>query len=63
VKPINFNSRPDHLSCIMAGEDAGNLDASLPYVHLFAIQMVHDYFVEIVHFLSTRVAPLDFTVE
>jgi hypothetical protein len=62
VKPGNFNSGPDHLSHILSGEDAGNLDDSLPDAHLFAIQMVDDYFAEIVQFFSTGVAPSDFTV-
>jgi hypothetical protein len=57
-----FNSGPDHLSHILSSEDAKNLDDSLPDAHLFAIRMVDDYFVDIVQFLSTRVAPLDFTV-
>jgi hypothetical protein len=30
VKPGKFNSGPDHLSCILSGEDAGNLDDNLP---------------------------------
>jgi hypothetical protein len=36
-----------------AGEDVGNLDDNLPYAHLFLVQMVDDYFAEIVQFLST----------
>jgi hypothetical protein len=34
----------------------------LPDAHLFAVQMVDDYFADIVQFLSTRVAPPEFTV-
>jgi hypothetical protein len=37
VKPRKFNSRLDHLSHILSGEDAKNLDDSLPDAHLFAI--------------------------
>jgi hypothetical protein len=62
VKPRKLNSGPDHLSCILSGEDVGNLDESLPDAHLFAVQMVDDYFADIVHFLSTGVAPPDFIV-
>jgi hypothetical protein len=62
VKPGKFNSGPDHLSCILSGEDAGNLDDSFPDAHLFAIQMVEDYFADIVQFFSTGVAPSEFTV-
>ena len=48
MKPRKFNSRPDHLSCILSGEDAGNLDDNLPDAHLFAVQMVDNYFIDIV---------------
>jgi hypothetical protein len=40
VKPRNFNLGEDHLSRTLLGEYVGNLDESLPYAHLFAIQMV-----------------------
>jgi hypothetical protein len=53
LKPRKLNSGPDYLSRILSGEDAGNLDDSLPYVHLFAVQMVDDCFSDIVWFLST----------
>jgi hypothetical protein len=62
VKPGKFNSGPDHLSCILSGEDAGNLDDNLPDTHLFSVQMVDDYFADIVQFLSTGVTPPEFTV-
>jgi hypothetical protein len=48
VKLGKFNLGPDHLSCILSGEDAGNLDDSLPDVHLFVVQMVDDHFSDIV---------------
>jgi hypothetical protein len=53
VKPRKFNLGLDNLSCILLGEDAGNLDDNLPDVHLFEIKVVDDYFADIVHFLST----------
>jgi hypothetical protein len=43
-KPGKLNVGPDHLSCILLGEDAGNLDDSLQDAHLFAIRMVDEYF-------------------
>jgi hypothetical protein len=61
LKLGKFNSGPDHFSRILTGEDAGNLDDNLPDVHLFAIQMVDDYFTYIVQFMSTGVAPPKFT--
>jgi hypothetical protein len=57
MKPRKFNSGHDHLSHILSREDVGNLDDSLPYAHLFTIQTVDDYFVDMVQFLSTGVTP------
>jgi hypothetical protein len=42
------NSIPYHLSRILSGEDAGNLDDILPDAHLFVVNMVDEYFVDIV---------------
>jgi len=44
MKPRKLNTGPDHLSCILIGEDAGNVDDNLPDVKLFVVQMVDDYF-------------------
>ena len=62
MKPRKFNSGPDHLLHILPGEDAGNVDESLPNMHLFTIQMVDDYFADTVQLLSTGVTPLEFTI-
>jgi len=40
VKPGKLNSGPNHLSCILIGEDLENLDDSLPDTHLFIVHMV-----------------------
>jgi hypothetical protein len=53
VKLGKFNSGPGHLSCILSGEDGENLDDSLSDAHSFIVQMVDDYFTDIVQFLST----------
>jgi hypothetical protein len=60
-KQEKLNLGPNHLSRILTGEDAENLDNSLPNVHLFLVHMVDDYFAKIVQFLNTGVAPLNFT--
>jgi hypothetical protein len=62
VKPGKLNAGPDHLSCILSGEDVGNLDDNLPDAQLFAVKMVDDYFTDIMQFLSTGMAPSDMTV-
>jgi len=48
VKLGKLNSRPGHLSHILTEEDAGNLDDILLDAHLFVVQMVDDYFADIV---------------
>jgi hypothetical protein len=48
VKLGRLNSEHDHFSCILIGEDAINLDDSLLDAHMFAVQMVDEYFENIV---------------
>ena len=62
VKPRKLNLGHDHLSCILLEEDTRKLDEILPYMHLFIVQIVDDYFANIIHFFSTRVTPPEFTV-
>jgi hypothetical protein len=62
MKPIKLNAGPDHLSHILSGEDARNIDYRLPDTQLFVFKMVDDYFADIVHFLSIRMAPSYMTV-
>jgi hypothetical protein len=62
VKPGKLNAGPDHLSCILSGEDAGNLDDNFPDVQLFAVRMVDDYFLDIIQFLNTGMAPSEMIV-
>jgi hypothetical protein len=62
VKPRKCNTRLDHFLRILSGEDAKNMDKSLPDAFFFAIQMVYDYFKDISQFLCTGVAPPEFIV-
>jgi hypothetical protein len=62
VKPGRMNKGPDHLSGLEHGEEPTNLDDTLPDAQLLAIRKVDDHFVEIVQFLSTRMAPHEYTV-
>ena len=62
VKPGKLNAGPDHLSRIIdLGEEPSNLEDNLPDTQLFFIQIVDDYYVDIIHFLTTRLAPDEFT--
>jgi hypothetical protein len=62
VEPRKLNVGPDHLSRIISGEYARNIDYSLLYAHLFVVQMVEDYFTNIVQLLSMGMAPSDMEV-
>jgi hypothetical protein len=62
VKQGKLNAGTNHLSHILSGEYAGNLDEKLPDAQLFAVKMVDDYFEDIMQFLSIGMAPLDMTV-
>jgi hypothetical protein len=62
VKQGKLNEGPDHLSHILSGEDAGNLDDSLLDSQLFVFKMVDKYFTNIVQFLSTGMALTDMIV-
>jgi hypothetical protein len=44
VKPGKLNEGPDHLSHTISREDAGNIDENFPDAQLFAVNMVDDYF-------------------
>jgi hypothetical protein len=62
VEPRKLNVGPDHLWCILSGEDAGNLDDILLDAQLFVVKMVDDYFADIIQFISTGMAPSDMTI-
>jgi hypothetical protein len=62
VKPGKLNAGPDHLLHILSREDPRNLGDSLPDAHLFVVQMVDDYFADIMQFLSIGMAPSDMTI-
>jgi hypothetical protein len=62
IKPGKLNVGPNHLSCILSREDAGNLDDNLSDAHLFIVRMVDDYYRYIVQLLSIGMAPSDMKV-
>jgi hypothetical protein len=62
VKPGKLNAGPYHLSCILLGEDADNLDYFLLDAQLFAVKMVDDYFLNIVQFINIGMAPSEMIV-
>ena len=61
VKPGKLNAGPDHLSWIDLGEEPSNLEDNLPDAQLFSIQIADDYYADIIQFLTTGLAPVEFT--
>ena len=61
VKPGRLNAGPDHLSWIDSGEEPSNLEDNLPDAQLFSIQIADNYYADIIHFLTTGLAPDEFT--
>jgi hypothetical protein len=62
VKSGRMNKGPDHLSRLGHGEEPTSLEDTLSNAQLLAIRKVDDHFVEIVQFLSTRIAPREYTI-
>ena len=53
--------RTDHLSQIDSGEEPSNIEDNFPDAQLFSIQIADEYYVDIIHFLTTGRAPEEFT--
>jgi hypothetical protein len=53
VKLGKLNAGPYHLSRVTNGEEPTNLEDNFPDAQLFSVQVVDEYFVDIIEFLST----------
>jgi hypothetical protein len=62
VNPGRMNKGPDHLSRLEHGDEHTSLEDTLPDAQLLAIKKFDDHFAKIVQFLSTRMAPREYTV-
>jgi hypothetical protein len=62
VKPGRMNKGPDHLSRLEHGEEPTSLEDTLSDAQLLAIRNIDDHFAEIVQFLSTGMAPSEYTI-
>jgi hypothetical protein len=60
VKPGRMNKELDHLSRLEHGEEPTSLEDTLPNTQLLTIRKFDDHFIEIVHFLSTGMAPREY---
>src|SRR5271156_3550389 len=61
VKPGRLNAGLDHLSRIESGEEPTNLEDIMPDAQLFSVQIADEYYADIIEFLTTRWAPVEFT--
>jgi len=61
VKPGRLNAGPDHFLRIEIGEEPTNLEEGLADAQLFMVHIVNNYFVDIIHFLTTGIAPKGYT--
>jgi hypothetical protein len=55
-----MNAGPNHLSRVTNGEEPTNLEDNFPNAQLFSVQVADEYFVDIIEYLSTRIAPQKF---
>jgi hypothetical protein len=62
VKPGRINKGHDHLSRLEHGEEPTSLEDTLSDAQLLSIRKVDDHFVKIVQFLSTGMAPSEYTI-
>ena len=57
-----MNKGPDHLSRLENGEELTSLEDALLDAQLLAIRKIDDHFTKIVQFLSTGMAPSEYTI-
>jgi hypothetical protein len=57
VKPGKLNAGLDHLSRVKNGEEPTNLEDKFPGAQLFSVQIVNEYFADIIQYLSIGTAP------
>jgi hypothetical protein len=61
VKPGKLNAGPDHLSRVTNGEEPTNLEDNFPDAQLFSVQIVDNYFTEIIQYLSIGIVSQEYT--
>jgi hypothetical protein len=60
VKPGKLNAGPNHLSRITNEEEAMNIEEKFPGANLFSVQVVDEYFKDIIQYLRTGMTPQEF---
>jgi hypothetical protein len=62
IKPRRMNKGPDHLSRLEHGEEPTSLEDTLLDAQLMSIRNIDDHFMGIVQFMSTGMAPNEYTI-
>jgi hypothetical protein len=62
VKLGRMNKGPYHLSRLEHGEEPSSLEDTLSDAQLLTIRNIDDHFADIFHFLSTGMAPSEYTI-
>jgi hypothetical protein len=60
VKPGRLNARPDHLPRITNGEEPSILEDNFPDAQLFLVQIVDEYFSNIIEFFIIGFSPKEY---
>jgi len=63
VKPGRLNAGPDHMLCIEIGEEPTSFEEGLPDIQLFVVHVAGGNFEDIIHFLTTGIAPKGYSVQ
>ena len=59
VKPGRLNADPDHLSCVVNGEEPTNIDDGFSNAQLFRVDVANDHYAPIIQFFPTGIAQKD----
>jgi hypothetical protein len=62
LKPGKLNAGAYHLSRVTNGEEPTNLEDNFPDAQLFSVQVVDDYFVDIIKYLNIGIVPHEFSI-
>lgn len=63
VKLGHLNVGPDHLSWIENDAKPINIEEGLPDAQLYAVHVADGHFEDIIHFLTTRTTPLEYSIQ
>ena len=62
VKPGKLNAGPDHWSRVTNGEEHTKLEDNFPDAQLFSVQIVVEFFADIIQYLNTGIVPQEYNI-